>query len=154
MRLPRRVRLVLLGAVAPVVASLVVLAASSSLQGPSIDSLYWLRERLHGPRPAPDPSPVVVVGIDEETYRRPPFAGTPQALWGPRLGTVLGAALVWLWLDGFLYNGAGNIFRVTVVNPYLLLEAMGWGLTIVLAGVLGPALRLARQTPIEALREV
>ncbi|MCM8736765.1 adenylate/guanylate cyclase domain-containing protein [Azospirillum sp. A1-3] len=93
MRLPRRVRLVLLGAVAPVVASLLVLTASSSLQGPSIDSLYWLRERLHGPRPAPDPSPVVVVGIDEETYRRPPFAGTPQALWGPRLGTVLGAML-------------------------------------------------------------
>ncbi|PWC52438.1 guanylate cyclase [Azospirillum sp. TSH7] len=93
MRLPRRVRLVLLGAVAPVVASFLVLAASSSLQGPSIDSLYWLRERLHGSRPAPDPSPVVVVGIDEETYRRPPFAGTPQALWGPRLGTVLGAML-------------------------------------------------------------
>ncbi|CAO3403960.1 CHASE2 domain-containing protein [Azospirillum palustre] len=93
MRLPRRVRLVLLGAVAPAVASLLVLAASPMLQGPSIDSLYWLRERVHGPRPAPDPSPVVVVGIDEETYRRPPFAGTPQALWGPRLGTVLGAML-------------------------------------------------------------
>ncbi|CAO3455020.1 CHASE2 domain-containing protein [Azospirillum largimobile] len=93
MKLPRRVRLVLLGAVAPVLAGLLALAASPSLQGPSIDSLYWLREHLHGPRPAPDPSPVVVVGIDEETYRRPPFAGTPQALWGPRLGTVLGAML-------------------------------------------------------------
>lgn len=93
MKLPRRVRLVLLGAVAPVLAGLLALAASPSLQGPSIDSLYWLRERLHGPRPAPDPSPVIVVGIDEETYRRPPFAGTPQALWGPRLGTVLGAML-------------------------------------------------------------
>jgi putative ABC transport system permease protein len=77
-----------------------------------------------------------------------------EAMLMAALGTVLGAALVWLWLDGFLYNGAGNIFRVTVVNPYLLLEAMGWGLTIVLAGALGPALRLARQTPIEALREV
>ncbi|AWB09204.1 adenylate/guanylate cyclase domain-containing protein (plasmid) [Azospirillum humicireducens] len=93
MTLPRRVRLVLLGAVTPIVAGLLALAASPSLQGPSIDSLYWLREHLYGPRPAPDPSPVVVVGIDEETYRRPPFAGTPQALWGPRLGTVLGAIL-------------------------------------------------------------
>ncbi|ALG72548.1 guanylate cyclase [Azospirillum thiophilum] len=93
MKLPRRLRLVLLSAVAPVVAALLALAVSPSLQGPSIDSLYWLRELLHGPRPAPDPSPVVVVGIDEETYRRPPFAGTPQALWGPRLGTVLGAML-------------------------------------------------------------
>ena len=62
--------------------------------------------------------------------------------------------MVWLWLDGFLYNGAGNIFRVTVINLHLLLVTMGWGFTIVLAGVLGPALRLARQTPIEALREV
>ncbi|MFP5515282.1 MAG: adenylate/guanylate cyclase domain-containing protein [Alphaproteobacteria bacterium] len=93
MKLPRRVRLVLLGAVAPVLAGFLALVASPSLQGPTIDSLYVLREHLHGPRPAPDPSPVVVVGIDEETYRRPPFAGTPQALWGPRLGTVLGAML-------------------------------------------------------------
>lgn len=92
-KLPRRVRLVLLGAVAPVLAGLLALAVSPLLQGPSIDSLYWLREHLHGPRPAPDPSPVVVVGIDEETYRRQPFAGTPQALWGPRLGVVLGAML-------------------------------------------------------------
>ncbi|MBP2302910.1 adenylate/guanylate cyclase domain-containing protein [Azospirillum picis] len=93
MKLPRRVRLVLLGAAAPAVAALAALAISPSLQGPSVDTLYWLREALHGPRPAPDPSPVVVVGIDEETYRRPPFAGTPQALWGPRLGTVLAAML-------------------------------------------------------------
>ena len=70
------------------------------------------------------------------------------------LGTLIAIAVVWLWLDGFLYNGAGNIFRVTVINLHLLLVTMGWGFTIVLAGVLGPALRLARQTPIEALREV
>jgi putative ABC transport system permease protein len=69
------------------------------------------------------------------------------------LGAILGAALVWLWLDGFLYNGAGNIFRVTVDLP-LLLQAIGWGLVIALPGAMGPALRLARQTPIEALREV
>ncbi|PWC33322.1 adenylate/guanylate cyclase domain-containing protein [Azospirillum sp. TSO35-2] len=93
MRLPRRVRLILLGALAPAVAAALTLAASPSLQGPSIDSLYRLREALHGPRPAPEPSPVVVVGIDEETYRRPPFAGTPQALWGPRLSKVLAALL-------------------------------------------------------------
>ncbi|SMH30188.1 adenylate/guanylate cyclase domain-containing protein [Azospirillum agricola] len=93
MRLPRRLRLILLGATAPLVAAGLALALSAELQGPSIDSLYWLRERVHGPRPAPAPSPVVVVGIDEETYRRPPFAGTPQALWGPKLGRVVAGML-------------------------------------------------------------
>jgi putative ABC transport system permease protein len=68
------------------------------------------------------------------------------------LGACLGTAIVWLWADGFLYDGAGNIFRVTVDLP-LLMEAVSWALVIALPGVLGPALRLARQTPIEALRE-
>lgn len=93
MRLSRRVRLTLLGAVAPLPVVALVLALAPLVQGPSIDTLYWLREAVYGPRPAPSPSPVVVVGIDEETYRRPPFAGTPQALWGPKLGRVLGGLL-------------------------------------------------------------
>ena len=93
MRLPRRFRLILLGALAPLLASAMMLGLGASLQGPSIDTLYRLRELVHGPKPAPDPSPVVVVGIDEETYRRPPFVGTPQALWGPKLGKVLAAML-------------------------------------------------------------
>lgn len=93
MRLPRRFRLILLGATAPLAAAGLAVALSAELQGPSIDSLYWLRERLHGAKPAPNPSPVVVVGIDEETYRRPPFAGTPQALWGPKLGKVVAGML-------------------------------------------------------------
>jgi putative ABC transport system permease protein len=69
------------------------------------------------------------------------------------LGALAGAAVVWLFFDGNLYNGAGNVFCVTV-NLHLLLVAMGWGLVIAVAGILRPALRLARQTPIEALREV
>lgn len=68
------------------------------------------------------------------------------------LGAFTGTALVWLWLDGFLYNALG-VFRITVDLP-LLLQAMGWGLAVAVPGVLRPALRLARQTPIEALREV
>jgi ABC-type lipoprotein release transport system permease subunit len=76
-----------------------------------------------------------------------------EALLLAALGAAAGTFGVWLWLDGFLYDGAGNIFRITV-NLHLLLVAMGWGFTIALAGVLRPALRLARQTPIEALREV
>lgn len=69
------------------------------------------------------------------------------------LGVFIAMALVWLWLDGFLYNGASGVFR-DIVDLHLLLIAMGWGLVVALPGALGPALRLARQTPIEALREV
>jgi len=68
------------------------------------------------------------------------------------LGACLGTAIVWLWLDGFLYNGAGNIFRVTV-DLALLLQAIAWALVVALPGAAGTALQLARQTPIEALRE-
>ncbi|HRJ62672.1 MAG TPA: CHASE2 domain-containing protein, partial [Azospirillaceae bacterium] len=70
-------------------------------QGPSIDGLYVLREAVFGPREAAPsaqvvpgqvvPGQVVVVAIDEETYRRPPFAGTPQAIWTPHLGRALAA---------------------------------------------------------------
>lgn len=60
-------------------------------QGPSIDGLYVLREAVFGPREAAAPGQVVVVAIDEETYRRPPFAGTPQAIWTPHLGRVVAA---------------------------------------------------------------
>jgi putative ABC transport system permease protein len=69
------------------------------------------------------------------------------------LGTLAAAAVVWLWLDGFLYNGASGVFR-DIVDLRLLLIAMAWGLAVALPGAMGPALRLARQTPIEALREV
>ncbi|PWC44925.1 adenylate/guanylate cyclase domain-containing protein [Azospirillum sp. TSO22-1] len=66
-------------------------AALPLLEGPSLDTLYVAREMLYGPRPAPDPNRVAIVALDEETYRRPPFAGTPQVLWTPYLGKVLTA---------------------------------------------------------------
>jgi putative ABC transport system permease protein len=68
------------------------------------------------------------------------------------VGATAGTAIVWLWLDGTLYNGAGNVFRV-VVNFHLLFVAMQWALAIALLGVLRPAIRIARQTTMEALRE-
>ena len=69
------------------------------------------------------------------------------------VGAFIAVASVWLWLDGFLYNGASGIFRDTV-NLRLLLQVLGWSLAVALPGAMGPALRLARQTPIEALRDV
>jgi putative ABC transport system permease protein len=76
-----------------------------------------------------------------------------EAMFLAALGALLGTALVWLWMDGFLYNGATNVFRVTV-DVHLLLVAVAWGMAVALLGTLAPALRLARQTPIDALREV
>jgi putative ABC transport system permease protein len=69
------------------------------------------------------------------------------------LGACLGTALVWLWLGSFLYNGAGGVFAVEV-NWRLLLVGNCWGLTVALIGTLSLAVRAARQTPIEALREI
>lgn len=103
----RRIRQFLACIAASLSATLLVLALSESLQGPSVDTLYWLREAVYGPRGVPEPSPVVVVGIDEETYRRPPFAGTPQALWGPRLGRVLGAMM----------DGGAKVIGLDLIHP-------------------------------------
>jgi adenylate cyclase len=63
--------------------------AANWLRGPSLDLLMPLRHWLFvGTAP---PSPVAVVAIDEETYRRPPFNETPQAAWPPLLAPVLAA---------------------------------------------------------------
>ena len=61
--------------------------------GLSIDSLYWLRHQLFGPLQPASGSPTVVIALDEETYRRPPFQGIPKAMWTPHLAKVLEATL-------------------------------------------------------------
>ncbi len=75
----------------------ITLAASGALAAPqlawleglSIDALFWLRDQAYGPAHAPDSSPTVVIAIDEETYRRKPFADVPVALWTRELAGVL-----------------------------------------------------------------
>src|SRR5579883_2789072 len=74
-------------------ASAAALAASPRLDGLSIDSLFWLREQLFAPAQRPADSPAVVVAIDEETYRRPPFTELPNALWTRELAAVLNAII-------------------------------------------------------------
>ena len=65
----------------------------SRLDGLGIDTLFWLRHQLTlDARPAAEP-PVAVIGIDEETYRRPPFKDVPQAMWVPQQAKVLDAVL-------------------------------------------------------------
>lgn len=61
------------------------------LQGLSLDILTALRWRAFGNAHDPAASHAVVVAIDEETYRTPPFAGTPNVTWTREIGRVLGA---------------------------------------------------------------
>ena len=63
--------------------------ALDRLDGVSLDSLFWLRNAAFGPRYRPDDSPVAVIAIDEETYRRPPFQFVPRAMWTDQIATVL-----------------------------------------------------------------
>ena len=60
----------------------------SRLDGLGIDALFWLRHQLtRSAGPSAD-APVAVIAIDEETYRRPPFKDTPQAMWVPQQAKV------------------------------------------------------------------
>ena len=74
-------------------AALILLAGPADwLRGVSLDGLLLLREAIFG-MSRPDESPIAIVAIDEETYRRPPFRGTPKSLWTPQIGRVLSAVL-------------------------------------------------------------
>ncbi len=56
-----------------------------------IDFLLPVRHALFGPLyPAAD-SETVIVSIDEETYRTPPFSETPRVAWTPMLANVVDA---------------------------------------------------------------
>src|SRR6478736_1124898 len=63
------------------------------LRGLSLDLLTGLRWAAFGnPHPSAS-SPAVVVALDEETYRTPPFEGTPNVTWTRELGRVLTAVI-------------------------------------------------------------
>ena len=71
-------------------------AASPALdpvRGLSIDLLTALRWRVFGNAHEPASSPAVVVALDEETFRTPPFEGTPSVTWTREIGRVLTAIL-------------------------------------------------------------
>lgn len=63
------------------------------LHGMSIDALTALRWMAFGPTRDPASSPAVVIALDEETYRTPPFAGTPYVTWTREIGRVLTAVV-------------------------------------------------------------
>jgi class 3 adenylate cyclase/CHASE2 domain-containing sensor protein len=77
--------------IAVTAAMIAVSPAFRLLNGTSIDALTALRWLAFGPARAPASSPVVVIALDEETYRTPPFAGTPYVTWTREIGRVLTA---------------------------------------------------------------
>src|SRR5690349_22628042 len=79
--------------IAAIVSALVFAPPLQRLGGLSIDILTMLRWRLFGSLHAPQQSPTVVVALDEETYRTPPFAGTPAITWTTEIGPILSAIL-------------------------------------------------------------
>ncbi len=84
-------------AAAALIAIVIGLVAASPalerLRGLSLDILTALRWHAFGNAHAPSASHAVVVAIDEETYRTPPFAGTPNVTWTREIGRALTAVV-------------------------------------------------------------
>ncbi|HTP84004.1 MAG TPA: adenylate/guanylate cyclase domain-containing protein [Alphaproteobacteria bacterium] len=80
-------------AVALLAGTAAALPALDVLRGVSIDLLTALRWQTYGAMNDPAQSPTVVVALDEETYRTPPFANTPNVTWTREIGKVLTAVL-------------------------------------------------------------
>jgi len=93
-RIPRRFRdaVAVLG-IALVASALILAPPLDRFRGLSIDVLTMLRWRVFGGMHKPEQSPTVVVALDEETYRTPPFAGTSAITWSTEIGQVLTAIL-------------------------------------------------------------
>lgn len=78
---------------AMIAGAIVMTPAFNVLNGVSLDYLIGLRHVVLGPRHAQDASPAVVVAIDEETYRRPPFRNLPKVMWTKQIARVLNAVI-------------------------------------------------------------
>ncbi len=91
---PPRLRAAAAGALIALAAGLVAASpAFDGLRGLTIDVLTMLRWRAFGDLHAPAASPAVVVALDEETFRTPPFAGSPSVAWTPEIARVLNAII-------------------------------------------------------------
>jgi len=77
------------------------------LRGWSIDMLTGLRWRMFGNPYAARDSAAVVVALDEETFRTPPFEGTPTVTWTRELGEVLTA----------IVDGGAKVVGFDIVLP-------------------------------------
>jgi len=80
----------------------------------SADILIKMRHMVYGQRYSPATSLAVVVALDEQTYRTPPFAGIPKVMWTPYIAPVLEAVLA----GGAKVVGFDVVFP-TSVEPFL-----------------------------------
>src|SRR5258707_15175240 len=91
---PVRLRTLAAGGLIALAAGLLAASpALDGLRGFSIDLLTMLRWRAFGDVHLPASSPAVVVVLDEETFRSPPFEGSPSVTWTPEIGRVLTAII-------------------------------------------------------------
>lgn len=79
------------------VAALIATPPFEWARGLSVDTAFWLRHQIFGPPSSPADSPVVVVAIDEETYRTEPFSRIPKVMWTKQIANTL---------DGLVAGGA------------------------------------------------
>lgn len=93
--------------IALVAGSLTVVPARVNLRGLSIDALTGLRWHLLGHTSNSSASPTVVVAIDEETYRTPPFADSPNITWTGEIGRVLSAVI----------DGGATVVGLDIIYP-------------------------------------
>ena len=77
------------------------------LRGLAIDVLTTLRWRAFGNAQPPAASHAVVVALDEETFRTPPFEGTPTVTWTREIGRVLTA----------LIDGGAKVVGFDIIFP-------------------------------------
>lgn len=102
----------------PIVAGVLALAVSTIVALPpfdwmrhlSLDVLFWMRHVAFGARHVPADSPTVVIAIDEETYRRPPFKDLPKVMWTGQIARVMNAVLA----NGATVVGFDVIFPTSV----------------------------------------
>jgi adenylate cyclase/guanylate cyclase len=80
-------------AIALVCAAASVSPAARPIRGLSLDILTALRWEIFGHRQDPATSPAVVVAMDEESLRTPPFKDAPMQTWTGEIGRVLSATL-------------------------------------------------------------
>ncbi len=97
--------------------SLAILPSARELDLRGIDYLLPLRHAIFGPLFPPAKSDVVVVAIDEQTYRTDPFSNTPKVAWTPYYGYIIDAVNA----AGPKAIGLDTILPTSLDRPELLL---------------------------------
>jgi class 3 adenylate cyclase/CHASE2 domain-containing sensor protein len=99
---------VIVAAIVALIAGMTVASpAFDHLRGLSIDILTAVRLHAFGWVRNPTKSSVVVVALDEESYRTPPLQGTPSVAWTRELGYVMTAII----------DGGAKVVGFDVIYP-------------------------------------